>query len=141
MAKTYEISPDVLNAQLRELLMSYALQSGERVDELSLAAVKQLAQLTKDTAPVDTRPKKKTDGNQRPHFFTSISHKKLEAGWFGASRYLWFVKKPNYRLTHLIAKSRRAKNNRTVPGNPFLQSSLDTVLHDYEEAIRRYFVE
>lgn len=141
MADIRDISPAVFDAELRDILMSYALQNGERVDEITKEAVKQLVALTKVSAPRESDRAFARKGATRPRFHTSIAYKKLEARWFGASRYLWYVIKPNYRLTHLLAKSHRARNNRDVPGNPFLQNALDTVLRDYEEAIRRYFVE
>lgn len=141
MADIRDISPAMFDAELRDILMDYALRNGERVDELTKAAVEQLVALTRESAPRGSRLVRRDSDATRPHFLTSISYKKLEASWFGASRYLWFVKKPNYRLTHLIAKSHRARNNRVVQGNPFLQNALDTVLRDYETAIRRYFAE
>ncbi len=137
MADARQISPQVFDAELRELLRDYALQNAERLDELTLKAVKQLAKLTRQTAP---RGKREGD-EARPRFHTSIAYRKLEARWFGSNSYLWFVKAPNYRLTHLIAKARRARNHRVIPGNPFLQNALDTVLREYEEDIRRYITE
>lgn len=143
MADIRDISPALFDAELRDILMTYALKNGERVDEITREAVKQLVRLTRQTAPRGVRHSNgEGDGSKtRPRFHTSIAYKKLGAAWFGASRYLWYVVKPNYRLTHLLAKSHRARNNRIVPGNPFLQNALDTVLRDYEEAIRRYFIE
>ena len=141
MADIRDISPAVFDAELRDILMTYALQNGERVDEITKEAVKQLVALTRESAPRGSRLVRRDSDATRPHFFTSIAYKKLTASWFGASRWLWYVKKPNSRLTHLIAKSHKTRNNRVVPGNPFLQSALDTVLRDYEEAIRRYFAE
>lgn len=141
MADIRDISPALFDAELRDILMDYALRNGERVDELTKAAVKQLAALTRASAPRESDRAWQRKGATRPRFHTSIAYKKLEAQWFGASRYLWYVVKPNYRLTHLLAKPHLARNGRIVPGNPFLQSALDTVLRDYEEAIRRNFAE
>lgn len=141
MVKLREISPALFDAELRDVLMDYALRNGERVDELTKAAAEQLVALTRESAPRGSRIVHRDSGAARPHFFTSIAYKKLTASWFGASQYLWYVKKPNYRLTHLLAKSHKTRSNRDVAGNPFLQNALDTVLRDYEEAIRRYFVE
>lgn len=141
MADIRDISPALFDAELRDILMTYALKNGERVDEITREAVKQLVKLTRQSAPRESALAWAKKGARRPRFHVSIAYKKLEAQWFGASRYLWYVVKPNYRLTHLLAKSHRARNNRIVPGNPFLQNALDTVLRDYEEAIRRYFIE
>lgn len=121
--------------------MTYALKNGARIDEITKEAVKQLVRMTRVSAPRESSRAWNRKKTTRARFHTSIAYKKLEAMWFGASRYLWYVEKPNYRLTHLLAKSHRARNNRIVSGNPFLQNALDTVLRDYEEAIRRYFIE
>lgn len=138
MAK-YEFSPDVFAYELQDILMTYALTNGERIDELSHEAIKTLVKLTRATAP---RGKRIAAQQARPHFHTSIAYKKLGPAWFGASRYLWYVKKPNYRLTHLLAKAHYNRfRGGVVPGNPFLQNALDTVLKQYEENIRRYFIE
>lgn len=155
MGNVREISPDQFaSAMLRDYLMEYAMKNGERIDEITLEAVKQLVSITKATAPRGARHSHSSGA--RPRFHTSITYRKLEATWFGASRYLWCVKSPNYRITHLIAndrrarssrithlmaKVRRARNSRIIPGNPFLQNAVDTVFRDYEAAIRRYFIE
>lgn len=143
MADIKDISPALFDLELQDALMTYALKNGARIDELTKEAVKQLVSITRATAPRGA--KHSHSSGARPRFHASIAYKKLEAMWFGASRYLWCVEKPNYRLTHLLAKSHRARNNRRnnriVPGNPFLQNALDTVLRDYEAAIRRYFIE
>lgn len=139
MGNIKDISPALFDVALQNALMTYALKNGERIDEITLEAVKQLVAITKSTAPRGA--KHSFNSGARPRFHTSIKYRKLGAAWFGASRYLWCVEKPNYRLTHLLAKSHRSRNNRIVRGNPFLQNALDTVLRDYEAAIRRYFIE
>ena len=140
MGNVREISPDqFVDAMLRDTLMTYAMQNGERIDEITLEAVKQLAAITRATAPRGARHSHSSGA--RPRFHTSIKYKKLAATWFGASRYLWYVEKPNSRITHLIAKAHKARNSRIIPGNPFLQNAVDTVFRDYEANIRRYFAE
>lgn len=141
MADIKDISPALFDLELQDALMTYALKNGARIDELTKEAVKQLVRMTRVSAPRESSRAWNRKKTTRARFHTSIAYKKLEAMWFGASRYLWYVEKPNYRLTHLLAKSHRARNNRIVRGNPFLQNALDTVLRDYEAAIRRYFIE
>ena len=143
-----QISPDLLDQALQEILRDYALRSGERIDELTHAAVVELVELTRSTAPRGSglgRFQINSFGDRqrssRPHFHTSIAWKKLQGGWFGASRYLWYVNAPNYRVTHLIAKPHASRSGGTVRANPFLVNALQQVLTEYEEAIRRYFVE
>lgn len=137
MAKVTGISPALFGSELQDILTAYALQCSSRIDESTRNAAKQLVDLTRSSAPRGSSAER----NARPHFHTSIAFKKLSAEWFGASRYLWYVKKPNQRLTHLLAKSHRARNGRIVAANPFLQDALDSVLRDYEDAIRRALAE
>lgn len=140
-SKNRVISPEVFELELQEILRSYTLENGERVDELTHDAVRQLVKLTRQIAPVGRRKQKKAADEGRSHFFLDISYKKLVGGYFGASRYLWFVKPPNYRLTHLLAKPHKAKNSRMIQATFDLSGALETVLKDYEENIRRYFAE
>lgn len=135
------ISPEVFELELQEILRTYTLQNSERVDELTHAAIKQLVKLTRQIAPVGRRRQKRAADEGRSHFFLDIAYKKLGTAYFGASRYLWFVKPPNYRLTHLLAKPHKAKNSRMIQASFDLSGALETVLRDYEENVRRYFTE
>lgn len=138
MAKGRIFTPALLCYELRDIVQVYVRQNAERFDELTLVAIRRLVKLTRQSAP---RGKREDGAEVRPRFHTSISYRKLKTYWYGASSYLWFVKAPNYRLTHLLAKARRTRNHRVIPGNPFLQNALDTALREYEENIRRYIVE
>jgi hypothetical protein len=83
-----------------------------------------LVKKTKATAP------KKT-GN----FRKSIAGKVLQKSDRG-DRYVWYVKAPHHRLTHLLVHGHAKANGGRVPGDPFLENALDEVLPAYEEAIK-----
>ncbi len=133
MAELSNISPELFDQALRNLLQQYALQKSEKLDELTEAAIKDLVRKTKYSAPIGTWKNPKS----RSHFFESIASKRMENSWFGTSKFLWYVEKPNYRLTHLLAKARRAKNGRILAPNPFLQNALQRVLQNYEQSVRK----
>lgn len=48
---------------------------------------------------------------------------------------IWYVKAPDYRLTHLIVHGHATKDGGRTRANPFLQNALDTVLPEYEKGI------
>ena len=121
MAKS--IKAENLADALFEELTTYHEKINEQVAFESEEAVERLVKITKRTAP--TRM-----GVFRRH----IAGKLLKQSANG-STYIWYVKKPHYRLTHLLVHGHDSKRGR-VPGNPFLHKALDTVLPDYEKAVK-----
>lgn len=102
----------------------------EEVNALSEAAVQDLVKKTKLTAPVMT-------GN----YSARIDGKLLRRKRSGDATYVWYVKAPDHRLTHLLVHGYiTSKGNRTRR-DPFLENAVNEVLSDYEqkveEAIRK----
>jgi hypothetical protein len=96
------------------------------VDRIGEASIKQLAQLTRATAPVGARGS----------FRKNISSKRLVKRRTG-STYVWYVKAPDHRLTHLLARGHATKDGGRTKADPFLQNAVDQVLPEYEAAIER----
>lgn len=126
MAKT--IKPADLGKAIEEELTLYHKDVTERINNLSQEAVKALVKKTKATAP-------KRTGS----FRKNISSKVLEKSHRG-DKYVWYVKAPDHRLTHLLVHGHAKKNGGRVKGDPFLKDALDEVLpayeRDVEEAIK-----
>lgn len=121
MAKT--IKPADIGAAIEEELTTYHKDVLARVNLASEEAVKALVKKTKATAP-------KRSGR----FRKNIASKKI-LGDHG-NRYVWHVKAPDYRLTHLLVHGHAKKNGGRVKGDPFLANALDEVLPAYEEAVK-----
>ena len=121
MAKV--IKPEDLGKAIEEELTVYREGVTERINNLSAEAVKSLVKKTKETAP-------KRTGS----FRKNISSKMLEKG-LGGDKYVWYVKAPDHRLTHLLVHGHAKKNGGRVKGDPFLQNALDDVLPAYEKAV------
>lgn len=138
MADTRNVPTVEFPSALRDLLSQYYSSHAQTIDNATRKAAAKLVEITKSTAP---RGAASTRDSARPRFHTSITYRKLEASLFGVPRFLWMVKSPNYRLTHLLAKAHRTRNGRIVPANPFLQNALDAVAADYEQSIRRILAE
>lgn len=121
MAKT--IKPGDLGAALQRELTVFHRDVVEKVDNASETAVKKLVKLTKASAPVRSGSFKK-----------NIASKLLEKRLNG-SEYIWYVKAPDHRVTHLIVHGHATRTGGRTRSNPFLQNALDTVLPEYEKAI------
>lgn len=123
MAKS--IKPGDLGAAISQELTTYSTEVVEKLDAAAAAAAKKLVKLTKSTAPKGARGK----------FRRSISSKLLKRDSRG-STYLWYVKPPEHRLTHLLVRGHPTKNGGRTKADPFLQNALDVVLPEYEEAVK-----
>lgn len=93
-------------------------------------AVKDLVKRTKATAPKGERR-----GKYKKSITWSVKHKNRRN-----TTYVWHVKPPDHRLTHLLVKGHATRDGNRTKANPFLQNAVDQVFPDYlkdvEEALR-----
>lgn len=123
MAKS--IKPGDLGAAISQELTIYGKEVQEKVDNIGRESIKKLVKLTRETAPVGERK----GGN----FAKSIASKEVK-GVRGSS-FIWYVKPPNHRLTHLLVHGHATKDGGRTKANPFLKKALDTILPEYEKGI------
>lgn len=126
MAKTTTI--DGLAAAIEQELTTYHEEVLKKVDKAGNKAIKDLERITKDTAPFDAKAYHK-------HYADSIATKK-ETDRLGNTRFIWYVKPPCHRLTHLLVHGHATKDGGRTKADPFLKNALKKVLPDYEEAIK-----
>lgn len=117
------IKPGNLGAAIEKELTIYHESRVEKINARSEEAVKALVKKTKATAP------KKT-GDYRKN----IASKLLKQSR-GGNTYVWYVKPPDHRLTHLLVHPHETVNGGRTTPDPFLQNALDAVLPDYEKSI------
>lgn len=121
-----------LNEQLAEVLTIYSARVNDRLREVTTETMKKLVKETRATAPVGRR-----HGQYKKNITADYSGTRKSArGLRGQNvKAVWYVKAPDYRLTHLLVKGHATKDgDRTTP-NPFLQNALDKVLPEYERAV------
>lgn len=113
-----------LGDAIAQELTVYHTNVTEKVGNLAETAVKALVKKTKATAPVATGS-----------FQKNIASKRLDGGRLGAQTFVWYVKPPDHRVTHLLAHGHATVDGGRVAGNPFLQNAVDEVLPEYEKAV------
>lgn len=116
-----------LPAALSDALSVYASDLISGVNEAGALSIKKLLKLTKANAPVMT-------GKFRDSIAIKTVRAKSSAG-YETARYVWYVKPPNYRLTHLLVHGHATRNGGRTKANPFLKNALDVVLPEYERAV------
>lgn len=124
MAKT--VRPEQLGAAIAEELTLYHEDVLNKVNKLSKKAAKEMVELTKASAPIGARGS----------FVDSIDSKRVNASRFGDT-YAWYVRPPEYRLTHLLEKGHWKRNySSKTKAFHFLQNACDTVLPKYEQDVK-----
>ena len=83
----------------------------------------ELVKLTKQDSPV-----------RSGRFKKSIASKKLLETNRSIS-YLWYVKSPEYRLTHLIKNGHQTKNGGRTKANDFITKNYNSVETQYEKDV------
>lgn len=121
-----KVSIDGLADAIEQELTIYSQEVQEKVDEAGRKSMRKLVKLTQETAPLG----KRRGGN----FAASITSKEFK-GRRGSS-FVWHVKAPNHRLTHLLVHGHATKDGGRTKANPFLKNALDVVLPEYEEAVK-----
>lgn len=122
MAKSVKV--EALGEAISEELTIYHEDITKQVDKLSEKAAKDLVAKTKATAPVGAR------GSYR----RNIASKQVDKSRNG-STYAWYVKPPDYRLTHLLVHGHAKKNGGRTRADPFLANAVNQVLPDYQKAV------
>lgn len=113
-----------LGVEISQTLTLYHEEVNEAIDALSKKATSDLAKKTQVTAPK----------GERGSFRKNISSKLLKKTRNG-STYVWYVKAPDHRLTHLLVKGHATRNGDRTDANPFLQNAWDEVRPDYEKNV------
>lgn len=120
-----KISLDQLGEAIQQELTIYSESVTRAIDQESEKAIKELVSKTRSTAPVGHR------GDFKKSIASKLS-KKTDRG----NTYTWYVKAPNYRLTHLLVHGHAKKNGGRTRANPFLQNALAEVLPAYESKVK-----
>ena len=129
---------DELNTQLERVLTIYSQDINEKLREVTRESMKQLVKETKATAPRGRRK-----GEYRKHI--AADYKSLKGSVRGLQGQdisaTWYVKAPEYRLTHLLVYGHATKNGGRTTANPFLHNARDKVVQEYEQKVQEVLSE
>jgi hypothetical protein len=118
---------------MSQVLTVYSEDVNEKLRQITQETMKQLVKETKATAPRGRR-----NGQFRRNIAADYSGlRKSSRGLRGQNvKSVWYVKAPDYRLTHLIVHGHATKDGGRTEANPFLQNALDKVLPEYEQKVQ-----
>lgn len=118
------IQPEALGRAIEQELTVYHDKVVAEIDKAARKSARRLVEMTQASAPVGKRGK----------FKNSIASKQLEKTNRG-STYVWYVKPPDHRLTHLLVKGHATRNGGRTRANPFLTDAVDKVLPEFEQTV------
>lgn len=128
------IKPGELGAAMEQKLTIYSEEVNSELSRVTYNSMNKLVKLTKATAP-----RGKRNGQYRKNITADHSqlHRRGGGGLRGRTiRSTWYVRAPEYRLTHLLVHGHDKKNGGRTRANPFLKNAVDQVLPEYEQAVQ-----
>lgn len=129
MAKRIErVEIGDLGKALQGILDEYHGDVTERINVASEKTAKRLVKLTRETAPIGHRGKYRK--------YIKYSEVAKNRGSFAGKTFVWHVRSPEYRLTHLLVHGHATRNGGRTRPNPFLHNAVDTVAPEYENDIK-----
>lgn len=118
-----------LGSEISTMLKGYGVETKKRVDQAGEKAIKKMVKLSKASAPVDTG-----------QFKNNITWT-AKTNPMGVTEFIWHVKSPFHRLTHLLVHGHATVDGGRVPGNTFLHEAVDAVLPEYLEDVEEAMIE
>ena len=126
---------DDFSTEMERVLTVYNEKVNDALREITQASMKRLVKETKATAP---RGRREGKDSYRRHITADYSGIKRSArGLKGQDvSALWYVKAPDYRLTHLLVHGHATRDGGRTRANPFLQNAVDKVIPEYEQKVQ-----
>ncbi len=137
MADRIRVQSDGVSAALEAQLSKYNEELNEKLTLVVEESINDLVKLTKATAP-----RGKRNGQFRKNIAADKSNlKKAKRGAHGGlhgrvTTATWYVKAPDYRLTHLLVHGHATRDGGRTNANPFLANAVNKVIPEYERKVQ-----
>ncbi|MBR5862253.1 MAG: hypothetical protein IKZ08_02890 [Bacteroidales bacterium] len=118
------IKPEDIGGAISRELTLYSGYVNKQIQRAAAESMDKLVKLTKATAPV----------GKRGSFKRKITSTAVSEGFYTYA-FVWHVKAPDHRLTHLLVHGHATKDGGRTKGNPFLANALAQVLPEYERKV------
>lgn len=120
-----------LGSALEHELELYARDIQDGIVRVTEESMMTLVRRTKETAPRGRR-----HGQFRKNITADYQELRRVKRLHGRTiRATWYVKAPDYRLTHLIVHGHATSDGGRTRANPFLKNAVDQVLPQYEREL------
>lgn len=125
MAKGVKASD--IEKEIQKVFKVYSDEIAEKSFKITKKTMSKFVKKTKEKAP-----RSKIKG--RKHFADSISST-TETNAVNEVIGTWYVKDPNYRLTHLLEHGHQNRNGTRTPGTHFISKIYEEIAAEYEEEL------
>lgn len=126
---------DDLSTQVERVLTIYNEDVNEKLRAITTETMKKFVKETKATAPKGRRDKKEA---YRKHISGDYrGTKKSAQGLKGQDiNAIWYVRAPEYRLTHLLVYGHATNKGTRTRANPFLHNARERAVAEYEQKVQ-----
>ena len=121
--------------QMHRVLTIYSEDINEKIRAITTQTMKQLVKETKATAP---RGRSAEKDSYRKHISGDYrGTRKTARGLRGQDIHaVWYVRAPDYRLTHLLVNGHATSKGTRTRSSPFLHNAREKAVSEYEAKLR-----